>query len=211
MTYALIGEVRYENIIGDGYLELLNYYPSKSGVGEEAYFSRTLANSGEMGKISGTSTWRRFRLPFNRTGTSHSPTKLDLNLYLPGPGTVYLGKVQLVQYAAGWWSERASGWIGGFAGGIGGSLGSLLSLLAAKGRGRAFVIMATRILVGLGIVSTVLGVVALTSGQPYHVWFVLLLLGILLSGILIPRLRGYQKQYADLELRRMSSADAMGA
>src|SRR5207302_8722810 len=53
MLYAIVGEVKYEGVKGTGYLEMWNYYPSvKAGMFEGAYFSRTLAESGDLGKIS---------------------------------------------------------------------------------------------------------------------------------------------------------------
>jgi hypothetical protein len=61
----------------------------------------------------------------------------------------------------------------------------------------------------LGLATAVAGFVALTLRQPYAVWFLLLLFGLLLPGILIPRLRDYQRHYEALELRRMTSLDAM--
>ena len=50
-----------------------------------------------MAKISGTSSWRAFTLPFDRTGTTHAPTRLDLNIFLPGRGIVLLGPMRLMQ------------------------------------------------------------------------------------------------------------------
>src|SRR5579872_5435741 len=50
--YVLQGEVRYDGVQGDGFLEMWNYFPpNKPGEPESQYFSRTLGDSGEMGKI----------------------------------------------------------------------------------------------------------------------------------------------------------------
>jgi hypothetical protein len=222
MSYAIVGEIKYEGIAGDGYLEMWNYFPPvKAGMPEGSYFSRTLGVSGEMGKITGTSQWRRFMLPFDRTGASGPPTRLEMNLFLPGRGTVYLGPVKLVEYpgsfmegqnAVGnaWWSDRTSGWIGGIGGATLGSLGSLLAWLASRGKSRSFVLVTSIALVVVGVMATLAGIIALAMRQPYGVWFLLLLVGVLLLGIFTFRLQNYQKQYAELELRRMAAIDAHG-
>jgi len=218
--YAIVGEVRYEGVQGDGYLEMWNYFPPlKSGMPEGAFFSRTLGVSGEMGKMTGTSSWRRFMLPFDRTGASGPPTRLEINAFLPGRGTVWLGPVKLVEYpgslmdmqeggASAWWSDRMAGLIGGTAGAVIGCLGGLMAWLAAKGRSRSFVVGTSLTLIGLGTLSTLAGVIAIALRQPYGVWFPLVLGGVLLLGILPLRLRDFQKRYAEMELRKMSAMDA---
>jgi hypothetical protein len=219
MLYAVMGEVKYENVKGDGFLEMWNYFsPLKPGMFEGQYFSRTLGQSGEMGKLSGTSNWRPFTLPFDRTGGNSKPTRLEINVILPSQGTVYLGPIKLVEYegnlglahksAGAWWPDRAAGWIGGIGGTVLGCLGSVLAVLAAKGRCRGFVITTSIVLIGAGIMVAVAGVAAVMIGQPYGVWFPLLLIGVLLLAIIPFRLRQYQKGYEELEMRRMSAMDA---
>jgi hypothetical protein len=221
MLYAIAGEIKYEGVKGDGFLEMWNCYPpAKPGMFEKKYFSRTLDASGELGKITGTSGWRQFTLPFDRTGGTAKPTRLEINLILPGQGTVYLGPIKLVEYegnlglqkprgaAGAWWSDRAAGWIGGIGGSVLGCLGSILAVLAAKGRNRGFVVWTSVTLILMGVFSVIVGIAAVAVGQPYAVWFPLLLLGVLLLAILPLRLRQYQRGYEDLELRRMASMDA---
>ena len=220
-AYAIKGEVKYDDVRGDGYLEMWNFFPPLGpGMPEGQYFSRTLGVGGEMGKLSGTANWRAFMLPFDSTGGSGSPTRLEINVLLPAKGTVYLGPVKLVEYAGSlfgagmshpnaWWSDRAAGLIGGIGGGTIGCLGSLLAWLAWKGLARRFVVVTAWLLIGLGVVSCFAGVVALTLKQPYAVWFPLLLGAALLLGIIPFRLRNYLKHYEDLELRRMTAIDAL--
>jgi hypothetical protein len=219
-VYAIVGEVRCEGVRGTGYLEMWNYFPPpRSGAAEAAYFSRTLAESGEMGKLADTSGWRGFTLPFDHTGITSSPVRLELNLFLPAQGTVYLGSLKLVQYKGSlaevrsastnaWWPDHIGGFIGGVGGGVIGTLGSLLAWLASKGRARGFVLTSVKGMIVLGVLSTAAGLVALTVRQPYGVWFVLLLLGVLLLAILPARLKDYQRRYHDLEIRRMAALDA---
>jgi hypothetical protein len=218
--YAIAGEVKYEGVRGTGYLEMWNYFPpAKPGMVEAAYFSRTLGDSGEMGKLTGTSGWRRFMLPFDRAGASGPPTRLEINLFLPAQGTVYLSPVQLVEYignfggtqtdsANAWWPDWAGGLIGGIGGGVLGCLGGLLAWLASKGKARGFVVATLKSLIALGVLSAAAGFAALSLRQPYGVWFVPLLLGVILLAILPFRLKEYQRRYDDLEMRKMTALDA---
>jgi|GEM_PF-1919039 len=91
--YELGGEIRYSDVQGQGYLETWNDFP------EGRYFSRTLEASGPMGQLTGTSDWREFTLPFDRTGTKSAPTRIEVNLHLPGRGVVFLGPLELIEIA----------------------------------------------------------------------------------------------------------------
>jgi hypothetical protein len=210
--YRLEGEIRYEAVEGTGYLEMWNHF----GGGVSA-FSRTLADGGPLGSLRGTSTWRTFSLPFNATGTRNAPERLEVNLQLPGAGTVYLRGLKLIEmtsFAIGgtasnaWWSDRAAAWVGGLGGGVLGCLGAFLEWSAARGRGRRFVLAASRALLGLGIACLTAGIIAIALRQPYGVWYVLLLGGLLCTGIFAVRLRKYQARYDEVELRRISALDA---
>jgi hypothetical protein len=226
--YVVQGEVRYEAVQGDGFLEMWNYFPpAKPGAPEGEYFSRTLGESGEMGKIRGTSDWRPFQLPFNSAGAVAAPIRLQINLHLPGRGTVYIGPLRLVEYSeansapAGhpgydwffgstshpWWSNSASIW--------GGNLGTLwmlcfgllIGLLAYKGKGRGLVLALLKLHVGVGILCGAAAATALTQHQPFSVWFPLSLFGFLLIVINSALLFSMDKWYRELELRRMQSLD----
>ena len=58
-VYALKGMVRYENVQGDGFLQLDSHF-GEAGT----FFSKSLAAAGPLGKLSGSSDWRPFVLPF---------------------------------------------------------------------------------------------------------------------------------------------------
>jgi hypothetical protein len=226
--YSLQGEVRYDSVQGDGFIEMWNYFPAATpGQPEGEFFSRTLGDSGELGKISGTSDWRPFSLPFNSAGATGSPTKLQINLVLRGRGTVYLGPLTLVQYPAAktdarawwlpgptppnaWWSNRAGGLGGGIGGAVLGCLGALIGVLAGVGRCRGLVLALFKMQILLGGVLAAAAVAALTQRQPYCVWYPLALTGILLLAIYPPMLSKIKKQYQERELRRIQSLDALG-
>jgi len=219
-VYAITGKIKYDSVQGDGYLEMWNYFPpERPGLPEEAYFSRTLGEPGPMGKITGSSDWREFNLPFDRTGASNAPTRLQFNLVLKGRGTVHLSPVKLVEYPGAksaekgffpgaWWTDRTAGWWGGLAGVLIACLGSLTAWLAWRGKARRFVVAVLMVLTGLGVVCGIAALVALAGGQPYAVWFPLALGAVIILCICPYRLRQYQKKYEELELRRMASLEA---
>jgi hypothetical protein len=210
--YAVTGEVRYDNVEGDGFLEMWSHFGEAA-----AYFSRTLGVTGPMAKLTGTSGWRTFTLPFNAKGASSRPTKLVVNVYLPGKGSVFLRNLKLVQspsfdaaatHTGGEWSGRTAGILGGVGGVLVGCLGALIEWLAVRGKAQRFVVNAVRVLIGVGMASALGGLAALALRQPYGVWYALLLLGVLVLVIFPFRLRRYQDRYREFELRRMTSMDA---
>jgi hypothetical protein len=219
-VYELTGEIRYDGVKGDGYLEMWNYFPPiKPGLPEGQYFSRTLGDDGPMGKISGTSGWRAFTLPFDSTGATGSPTHLQMNLILKGPGTVYISKVKLIQmpkaksasnlvYPNAWWSMPESNTIFGWGGAIIGCLCGLCAWLAAKGKGRRFVMAVMIAFTCLGAGMALGGLAALGFGQPYFVWLPMIVVAIVLLGISPTSLKRFSRRYEEIELRRMVSLDA---
>jgi len=210
--YAVTGDVRYDNVEGDGFLEMWSHF-SETG----AYFSRTLGTTGPMAKLTGSSDWRPFTLPFDAKGARSRPSKLLVNIYLPGEGSVFLRNVKLVQSTSfdgagtqtgARWSDQTVGIVGGVGGALIGCLGALIEWLAARGKAQRFVVNAVRVLIGVGVASVLGGFAAVALRQPYAVWYALLLLGVLVVVIFPFRLRSYQDRYREIELRRMTSMDA---
>lgn len=209
--YKLSGDVRYENVEGDGFLEMWNYF----GDGGQ-YFSRTLGETGPMGKLRGTSDWRPFILPFNATGAKSRPTKLVFNVQLPSKGVVYLrSPLKLTEASSGagaqpgaWWSDRAGRLAGAVFGGVIGCIGGVVGWLGAKGKARALVLGTIKGLIAFGSVAAIGGIAALVTQQPYGVWYPLVLIGAL-SVIIFPLcLRRCSERYREIELRRIISMDA---
>src|SRR5262249_31069025 len=159
-----------------------NFFPPvQTGMPEGQYFSRTLGVGGEMGRLSGTSGWRPFMLPFDSTGGNGLPTRLEINIFLPATGTVYLGPMTLVEYtgsfiSAGmghgnaWWSDRAGGLVGGIGGAVFGCLASVLSWLASRGLARHIVVTSAWVMIGFGAALGLAGTIALCLSQPFAVW-----------------------------------------
>lgn len=111
--------------------------------------------------------------------------------------------------AAEWWTGSTAGWIGGLGGGGVGLLGALLGgiggPLAQKGRARPLVVGGFVGAIALCALSLGAGLVALALGQPYHVWYPLVLpgaIGTLVFSVLLPQLL---RAYARAEQRRVEA------
>ena len=213
-TYVVRGKVRYEGVEGKGHLEMWNHF-----AGGGMYFTKTLAEAGgPLGVIRGSSDWREFALPFKKDNEP-TPTKLVINLVLPGRGTVEITDLELhapaddffgkVSMSGGWWPEQTAGLIGGILGSfLGVFLGCVIAPLMAAGRARHFVFIALGATAGCGLLALIVGIAAVSVGQPYHVWYPAVLLGGMSvffgAGGFCMALQRYRQH----DLRRMSALDA---
>lgn len=211
-AYAIKGEVRYEDVQGTGYLEMWSFFP-EGGM----FFSRTLGKSGPMGRLEGSSSWRAFALPFLLKDSPTRPNRLEVNVVLPGRGTVFLSPLQLVQYAPGegvlavagpWWSVHTAERIALCIGVILGSVAALLGVLVSKGKARGFVMLALTAVIVVGATMLVSGMVAVLRSQPYTVSALLLIAGLLSVGLPAAGLVFVRRRYEELELRKMKALDA---
>jgi hypothetical protein len=200
--YAVLGTVAYEAVEGEGYLEMWSQFPDGS-----RYFSRTLDERGPMAKVRGSSPARGFALPFHLAPDSPRPVRLEVNLVLPAGGRVMVRDLRLGSAAEftsapdAWWSAETAGWIGGAAGSAVGVLGAAIGTLCSLGRGRAFVMGGLFALGVGGLVLLALGGVALAVGQPYEVWYPLLLLGVLDPVLAFSLLPTARRRFEALKLR----------
>lgn len=223
LRYAVTGEVSYAGVEGDAFLEMWSHFPAvPSQPGGTKAFSRTLAPSGRLGRIAGDSPWRGFELPMDATSAPGLPTKLEINLVLPGRGTVHVASLGLVEYphawpwtTAGrkdvWWNERQTGWLGGIAGSLFGGGGGVLAALAAAGRARKWVVGGMITLVALGVGCLLVAALAFLVGQPPVVWLPLGFIGALTTAILGTGLRQMVAKYRMHELRKITAADHLNA
>jgi hypothetical protein len=215
-SYAVTGQVRYEDVEATGYLEMWNHFPDGS-----MYFSRTLNDSGPMQSLSGSSGWRSFTLPFYINGNSKvRPTKLEFNVVLPGQGTVYLGPLKLSQFEKGelvidgnegdanaWWGNRTAGLVGGVTGSVIGLLGAVIGILTGVGIARKLCLLLLGAMFLFGVVSLGIGLAALAFSQPYAVYYPLLLLGFLCTVLPLVLFGSIKRQYEQKELRKMQAMD----
>ena len=110
-----------------------------------------------------------------------------------------------------WFSEQMAGLYGGLLGGVGGSLGGLYGglagWLAPRGKARELILGVHWSFILLGLAALGVGLAALFDGQPYHVWYVFVLPGVLLVvlfGALLPVIR---QRYREAEERRITAED----
>ena len=87
-SYVVSGQVQYQGVKGEAYLEMWTVMPDGS-----RYFSRTLEKSGTMQKIQGTSKWRNFELPFNLMDAKPDSVTLEINVVMPDKGTIEISSV----------------------------------------------------------------------------------------------------------------------
>ncbi len=213
--YALRGQVRYENVTGDGYLEMWNTFP-----GHRNYFSRTLGQipSDPMAKLSGTSDWRPVLLPFNAAGSGAHPEKLTINIVLPGPGTVYLSAFQFLQY-----DPKSIGGGGGKTGwaapaNLFNALVAMSTLLAGAmaffmwrarhQRNRTLVLAGAWSLTALGAVGLMVGLLGWMAGWSTALSLMLFIGGLVIAGAFALGALSFQRAYRSAEWRRMTALDA---
>jgi hypothetical protein len=87
-----------------------------------------------------------------------------------------------------WWSDTAAAWFGAIGGGGGGALcglvGSVIGVLVPRGIGRRVIVPVCILMAGIGACALAAGVVAVAGGQPYHVFFPLLLTGFIVTAVM---------------------------
>ena len=107
--------------------------------------------------------------------------------------------IQLAAQVQPWFTNVGvvGGLLGGTIGVLGGIYGTSLGVLVPRGRGRRFVVGFTLAFLAMGVILLVAGVTALVTGQPYGVWYSLLLPGALatiLMSIFTPLVRVLYRQ-----------------
>jgi len=131
-SFEVSGTLSHIDVVGDAYLEMWVHFA------DDSYFSRTVADSGPQGVISGTSSDRPFLLAFEY-GDTAPPTALEINVVLPGPGEVTVGPL-IISAAAGdqetWVGRGAAGMFGAVAGTALGLAGAFIGITGGRGRAR---------------------------------------------------------------------------
>jgi hypothetical protein len=214
-AYFLVCTMKYENVditgFGNNYLHLLCFVPPAAITGDGRAITRMAENNSV---IYGTQDWKPFQFAVVRNALEGLPTQLELHLVMKSHGTVYIRPIRIYGVTGSWWSDKQSGIVGGAVGifgGLVGCFGGLLGCLAGFGKARKFVLTTTKIFIALGMLLTVTGIVAIACGQPFFVWYVFLLPGVMLTLIFSLNFPLIQRRYDDLEIRRMASIDALGS
>jgi len=99
---------------------------------------------------------------------------------------------------------------GGFGGSALGALGGILGVatgyLAPRGKGRNLILGAFTIFLIIGVLNLLIGFYALISGQPYGIWYPLVLIGVILTAVMGGLLPVVKKRYTESESRRLNAA-----
>ncbi len=95
---------------------------------------------------------------------------------------------------------------GGLLGSLGGVLGAVAGKLAPQGKARGLVMGAFTAFTLIGIVNLVFGIYAVATGQPYGIWYPLVLIGFLLTVLFTALKPVVRKRYDEAEARRMEAA-----
>jgi hypothetical protein len=107
-----------------------------------------------------------------------------------------------------WFDPNLYAWIPGTALGIaGGILGSLGGVLAPRGRARGVVLGFYGAVLCVTAVLLMAGLFALYRGQPYGVWYGLMLPGVLGTAVFGALLPVILKRYREAEERRLMAHD----
>lgn len=105
-----------------------------------------------------------------------------------------------------WFNPMWSFLPGTLLGGIGGPLVGLVGgTLVSQGKGKMLVLGLCAALVCVSAFLLVAGIVALSSGQPYAIWYALVLPGVLGTALFGGAWFGFLQRYRQAELRKMQA------
>lgn len=121
-------------------------------------------------------------------------------------------EILLDQDPTPWFSAHTANLIGGYGGSAVGVLGAIVGSTAGtmvpKGKGRRFVLGIMTFSIVLGTIVFGVGITAVSLGQPYGIWYPLVMLGALPAGIMGALFPMVRRRYAEAEQRRLD-ADAL--
>jgi len=109
-----------------------------------------------------------------------------------------------------WFDAYRYAWIPGTAYGLAaGLMAAVVVWLVPRGRARNFVLRAWFALWAAAVVLLLAGIVALAQGQPWGVWYSLLLPGAIGTLVVGANSIAIQKRYMEVEGRRMAAKDLL--
>jgi len=209
--FAVEGQIRYENVEGEAYLEACAVLPDG-----RRFITRTVADSGPLQRIAGASDWRPFSLPFDLMLELPDRVILEINVFMPGAGLIEISPLRMVNLSPdlfranrGWWSRREASWVPVVVAMPELIICGLVAFLTWKGAPRFRLVTALFLLMlTYGVACTVVGIIAVIDDQPYHVYFSLLLIGVMWA-VAAPIVQFVSLRYCRrVELRRMQALDA---
>jgi hypothetical protein len=110
-----------------------------------------------------------------------------------------------------WWTSEQAGLYGAIVGSaigiLGGIIGTAAGYLAPRGQARLVIYALCGFVAIIAFAADVLGVVALAIGQPWRVWWPLILLGAITSLVSLGTFPTVRARYREAELRRLEAED----
>ncbi len=107
-----------------------------------------------------------------------------------------------------WFDPNHYAWLPGTAYGVAaGVMGSLVGWLAPRGRARTFILRAWFALWASAVALLIAGIAALAEGQPWGVWYGLLLPGVIGTLVVGANSLVILKRYREVEERRLAARD----
>lgn len=109
-----------------------------------------------------------------------------------------------------WFDEQFAGAVGGImgavlGGGFGGIVGGVGGTLASMGKAKTFVVSMFVTAISISLIIIFVGLYALIDGQPWHVWFVFILPGVITGVVMGALLPAIQKRYCQAEQRKLDA------
>jgi hypothetical protein len=108
-----------------------------------------------------------------------------------------------------WFEPDTAIKIGAFGGAILGSLcgiiGAMAGIFSPRGKAKGFVLGSMFLMVLVGAGSLVVGIVGVSTGQPYNVWFPFLLIGSILCFVTGPLIPVTKTRYRQADQRRLDA------
>lgn len=112
-----------------------------------------------------------------------------------------------------WWTDQTAAYIGAFGGSgvgiLGAILGTLSGVVVPKGKCKSLVYSLFGIVVALGIATLITGIVAVVLGQPYAVWYPLVLLGFIPTVVLASIFPAVRMRYAQADQRKLDAQEIL--
>ena len=109
-----------------------------------------------------------------------------------------------------WFNPNQYAWIPGTAYGLAAGLAAgLVVWLVPRGRARNFIVRAWFMLSAVAVALLIVGFVALAQGQPWGVWYGLLLPGAIGTLVVGANSVAIQKRYWEVEERRLAAKDLL--
>ncbi|MBI3823774.1 MAG: hypothetical protein HY289_13980 [Planctomycetes bacterium] len=117
-------------------------------------------------------------------------------------------KVGIGEPGEPWWDESTASWLGGTVGGAVGLAGAAYGVIAGLGIARRFMVILTVVLALDGAVVLIVGLIAVATGQPFHVYLLPLIVGgvlTLICGINYPILKRRRDEFESQQMRATDS------